>query len=67
MFLRLKSTVNSGSDATSGNRNDVIEKAKKNVFKTMLFITMCYAVCYVFNSVYVTLVIMGILDNISGK
>ena len=67
MFLRLKSTVNSGSDATSGNRNDVIEKAKKNVFKTMLFITMCYAVCYVFNSVYVTLVIMGILENISGK
>ena len=67
MFLRLKSSVNSGSDATSGNRNDVIEKAKKNVFKTMLFITMCYAVCYVFNRVYVTLVIMGILENISGK
>ena len=66
MFLRWKSTVNSG-DATSGNRNDVIEKAKKNVFKTMLFITMCYAVCYVFNSVYVTLVIIGILENISGK
>ena len=67
MFLRLRSAVNSGSDNTFSKRNDVMEKAKKNVFKTMLFITVCYAICYVSNSVYVTLVIMGILENISGK
>ena len=67
MFLRLRSAVKSRSDNTFSKRNDVMKKAKRNVFKTMLFITMCYAICYVFNSVYVTLVIMGILENISGK
>ena len=67
MFIRLKSSVKSGNDSTSSNRNDVMEKAKNNVFKTMLLITVCYAVCYVFNSVYVTLVSRGILKTLSGK
>ena len=65
MFLTLRNAVTSGN--TSSNRNDVMEKAKKNVFKTMLFITICYAICYVSNSVYLALIIIGILDNLSGE
>ena len=67
MFLTLRSAVNSGSNTASSNGNDVMEKAKNNVFKTMFFITICYAICYVSNSVYLFLIIIGILDNLSGK
>ena len=67
IILRLRLAVNLKNNTNSRNRNDVMEKAKKNVFKTMLFITICYAICYVFNSIYITLMIMGILDNLSGK
>ena len=67
IILKLRIAVNSGNNTTSRNRKDVMEKAKKNVFKTMLFITICYGVCYVFNSVYITLMLMGILENLSGK
>ena len=67
MFLRLRSAVNSERDNTSSNRNDLLEKAKKNVFKTMLFITICYAICYVFNSVYLALIMMGISESLSGE
>ena len=67
MFLTLRNAVTSGNNTTSSNRNDVMEKAKKNVFKTIFFITICYAICYVFNSVYLALIIIGILDNLSGK
>ena len=67
MFIRLRSTVKSGNVSRSSNRNDVMEKAKSNVFKTMLLITICYSICYVFNSVYVILISHGILKAISGK
>ena len=67
MFLRLKGAVNSGSDNTSIKRNDMMEKAKTNIFKTMLFITICYAICYVFNCVYLILVEIGILEHLSGE
>ena len=67
MFIRLRSSIKSGNDSTSSNRNDVMEKAKNNAFKTMLLITICYSICYVFNSVYVTLVSRGILKTLSGK
>ena len=63
MFLRLRGAVNTDVNKSSSNRNDVIEKAKKNVFKTMLFITICYAICYVFNSIYLVLIMMVILKN----
>ena len=64
MFIRLRKSVKSG---TSSNRNDVVEKAKSNVFKTMLLITICYSICYVFNSIYVILISHGTLKAISGK
>ena len=67
MFIRLRSSVKSGNYSTSSNRNNVMEKAKSNVFKTMLLITICYSICYVFNSIYVTLISHGILKTISGK
>ena len=67
MFLTLRLAVNTGKNTSSSNRNDVMEKAKKNIFKTMLFITICYAICYISNSVYLALIIIGILDNLSGK
>ena len=66
IIIKLRVPVSYGKNTTSGNRNEVMEKAKKNVLKTMLFITICYAVCYVFNSVYIILMIMGILENLSG-
>ena len=67
MIFRLRSSMNSENDATSTRRNDVMEKAKNNVFKTMLLITICYAICYVFNSSYVTLYLFGIIKSFSGK
>ena len=67
MFIRLKSSGKSGNESASSSRNVVLEKAKTNVFKTMLLITICYSFCYVFNSVYVTLISRGILETISGK
>ena len=67
MFIRLRSSNQANKDSTSSNRNDLMKKAKKNVFKTMLLITICYSVCYIFNSIYVTLISHGILKAISGK
>ena len=67
MILKLRSAVNTVNNTSLRKRNDVMEKAKKNVFKTMLSITLCYTICYVFNGVYLTLMLMGILQNISGK
>ena len=67
MFLTLRLAVNTGKNTSSSNRNDVMEKAKKNILKTMLFITICYAICYISNSVYLALIIIGILDDLSGK
>ena len=67
MILKLRSAVNIVNNTSSCKRNDVIGKAKKNVFKTMLLITLCYTICYVFNGVYLTLMLTGILQNISGK
>ena len=67
MFIRLRSSSQTSQDSTTSNRNDLMQKAKKNVFKTMLLITICYSVCYIFNSIYVTLISHGILKAISGK
>ena len=67
MFVRLRSSGKSGNESASCNRNVVMEKAKSNIFKTMLLITICYSICYVFNSIYVTWISHGILRAISGK
>ena len=65
MIIRLRSSMVSTSVST--RRNDVMEKAKNNVFKTMLLISICYAVCYGFNSIYATLFVRGIINSLSGK
>ena len=67
MFIRLRSSAKAKNDSTSSNRTDLMEKAKKNVFKTMLILTICYVICYVFNSVYITLLMDGTFDYISGE
>ena len=67
MIFCLKTSMNSQNDATSTRRNDVMEKAKKNVFKTMLLITVCYALCYVCNSTYITLYLVGIIEAFTCK
>ena len=67
MFIRLRSSAKAKNDSTSSNRSDLMEKAKKNVFKTMLLLTICYVICYVFNSVYITLLIEGTFNYISGE
>ena len=64
---RLKTSKKSKSDAAADRRNHVMEKAKKNIFKTMLLITICYAICYVFNSIYSTLNLLGVLKTLAGR
>ena len=67
MMIRLKTSTKSESDPAAAKRNHIMEKAKKNVFKTMLLITVCYAICYVFNSIYSTLNLLGVLKTLAGK
>ena len=68
MILRLKEPVKSKDDATFNSmRDNVMEKAKKNIFKTMLLITICYTICYSFNCIYIALFLPGIIDILSGK
>ena len=67
MIIRLKTSTKSKIDGAAAKRNNIMEKAKKNVFKTMLLITICYAVCYVFNSIYSTLNLLGVLKILAGK
>ena len=67
MMIRLKTSIKSKGDAAADRRNHIMEKAKKNVFKTMVLITICYAVCYVFNSIYSTLNLLGVLKTLAGK
>ena len=67
MFIRLRHSAKTRRDSISKNRNDLMEKAKRNVFKTMLLLTICYAICYVFNSIYITLITRGIFDSFSGE
>ena len=67
MFIHLRRSAKTKNDSTSSNRSDLMEKAKKNVFKTMVLLTICYVICYVFNSVYITLITQGIYDSLSGE
>ena len=66
MFILLKRKAKS-KDSSSSNRTDVMEKARSNVFRTMLLITICYGLCYVFNCTYITLVTIGIFTSFTGK
>ena len=65
MFVLLRRNSRTGSK--SSNRSDLMEKAKNNVFKTMLLITVCYALCYVSSSTYATLITLGILKTFAGE
>ena len=67
MFIHLRRSSKSGNDSTSSNRSDLMQKAKNNVFKTMVLLTICYIICYVFNSVYITLITQGVYDSLSGE
>ena len=66
MIIRLRKNVKSKQDVGSEKRDDIMEKAKKNIFKTMLLITLCYAICFAFNSIYVVLILQGLVI-ITGK
>ena len=57
MIVRLRRNVKSKHDVGSEKRNNIMDKAKKNIFKTMLLITICYAICYAFNSIYLALIL----------
>ena len=67
MFYLLKITVKPKEDSTLRRRDNIMEKAKNNIFKTMLLITICYAICYAFNCTYIALYLPGIIKNILGK
>ena len=58
--------MKSKQDVGSEKRDDIMEKAKKNIFKTMLLITVCYAICYIFNSIYLALILQGLVP-VTGK
>ena len=64
MMIRLKTSKRSNNQGTTSRRDDIMDKAKKNIFKTMLLITICYAICFVFNSIYTTLVLFGAVDTV---
>ena len=66
MIIRLRKSVKSKHDVGSEKRDDIMEKAKKNIFKTMLLITACYAIWYIFNSVYLALILQGLVP-VTGK
>ena len=66
MIIRLRKSVKSKHDVGSEKRDDIMEKAKKNIFKTMLLITVCHAICYIFNSVYLALILQGLVP-VTGK
>ena len=66
MIIHLRRNVKSKHDVGSEKRDDIMEKAKKNVFKTMLLITVCYAVCYAFNCIYIVFFLQGLV-NLTGR
>ena len=67
MLSRLNSTNNSKFHSTLSQRNNVMEKAVKNIFKTMLLVTMYYGVCYSFSAVYSTLFLFRTIQSLAGK
>ena len=66
MMIRLK-TKRSNDDGITSRRDNIMERAKKNIFKTMLIITICYAICFVFNSIYAVLLLTGVEEILDGK
>ena len=64
-IIRLRN-MKSKHDVRSEKRDDIMEKAKKNIFKIMLLITVCYAVCYAFNCIYIVFFLQGLV-NLTGK
>ena len=66
MIINLRRSVESKHDVGSEKRDDIMEKAKKNIFKTIILITLCYAVCYAFNCIYIVFFLQG-LANLTGK
>ena len=67
MMIQLKTSKRSNDDGTTSRRDNIMERAKKNIFKTMLIITICYAICYVFNSIYAVLLLTGVEEILDGK
>ena len=66
MIIRLRKNVKSKHDVGSEKRDDIMEKAKKNIFKTMLLITICYAICYAFNCIYIVVFLLGLV-TLTGR
>ena len=67
MIIRLRISKRLDDYGTTSRRDDIMEKAKKNIFKTMLIITICYAICFVFNSIYTLLLLTGVEEILDGK
>ena len=66
MIICLRRNVKSKHDVGSEKREYIMEKAKKNIFKTMLLITICYAVCYAFNCIYIVVFLLGLV-TLTGR
>ena len=65
--LHRSTSKRSNDDGITSRRDNIMERAKKNIFKTMLIITICYAICFVFNSVYTAFLLTGVEEILDGK
>ena len=67
MIIRVTRSKMSQRDSAGGQRDAVMDKAKKNIFKTMLLLTICYIISFVFNSFYTVLLLLGKANTLAGK
>ena len=59
--------VPSGGAYTQKTSSDKMAAARKNVFKTLLTVTVCFIICWIWNSVYVLAYLTGANIKMAGK
>ena len=57
----------SGAHTQQKTSSDKMAAARKNVFKTLLTVTVCFIVCWIWNSVYVLAYLTGANIKMAGR
>ena len=57
----------SGAQTQKKTSSDKMAAARKNVFKTLLTVTVCFIICWIWNSVYVLAYLTGANIKMAGK
>ena len=52
---------------SQSKRDENLEKATRNIFGLMVIMTLCYCMCWGWNTIYVALWLAGIIKYITGK